>query len=433
MRTPSLPTARGLAVLFAAAFLFPSVAHAGKSSVRITTTPRGAVVSTDSGAVLGSTPLRTKMELGTHILTITKDGYEPLEYAIEVQRRRRKNRFRVALDRINAIDVILSDDSISGAAIYIDGEKRATAPSMIKLDKGAYQIQIKKEGYVTYEEYVELDGLHEIEAALEPLTIDGPPKKKKIAPEVDDDEWTGDALPMVHVGGGLELGGRRFRYTNPQTVLMRNFDAGGVPMVRLNADVFPLASMHHKLLSGISLSGTFSRGAPVNSNTSDGQVVGTGFGDMELGVGWRVPVGRPTLAGNGGDVALQVAYGRQFFSFDQMNPLAAEVPEVDYKFVRVGAGFGSTFSERYRAHGVASYRMVKSSGLLGERFEADNTSGIGIDAGLSMRLRDSFELRVEANLVRYGHTFQFEDGAEFQAAGASDSFFGVLFGALYVY
>jgi hypothetical protein len=154
---------------------------------------------------------------------------------------------------------------------------------------------------------------------------------------------------------------------------------------------------------------------------------------MELGLGWRVPIGRPSLAGEGGDVAVQLAYGRQFFTFDQMNPLAVEVPEVDYKFLRVGAGFGSTFKERYRAHGIASYRMVKSTGGLGERFDSDSASGLGIDAGVSAQLYDSFELRVTANVVRYGHTFQFDDGAEFKADGASDSFFGLLVGALYLY
>ena len=432
MRTPFLTA--GLRIGLVAAILWvPASADARprKSSVNITTRPAGAVITMETGEILGSTPLRTSLPRGTHILMITKEGFEPLEYAIEVTRRKRKNRFRIALDPIVAIDVVLGDDSINGAEIYVDGEKVGTAPSMIELERGEHQIEIRKQGYMTYEEFVELEGLHEIEASLEPLTIDGPPSEKVIT--AGDDETSGDAAPLVHIGGGLELGGRRFRYSNPQTINMRDFDAGGVPVVRVTADVFPLAHMRHKLLSGLNVTGTMGRAAPVNSNTSEGEVVGTGFGDMELGLGWRIPMGRPTLAGEGWDIGGQVAYGRQFFSFERENPLAVEVPDVDYKFVRLGAGVGSTFNGRYRAYGMASYRAVSSTGLLGDRFQSDSASGIGVAGGMSARVRDSVELRITANAVRYGHSFGFEDGAEFAADGASDSFFGLLVGALYVY
>lgn len=451
-------TVRMIGCLVALALLASSTAEArrrrgGKSAaVQITSKPKGARVTTDTGEVIGKTPLSTELPLGTHILTLEKAGYAPFEYAIDVTRKKRKNRWRFRLKQISAIQVSLvgASSRIKGAAIYVDGEQVGTVPGKFEIARGGHQVEVRKRGYVAHEEYVELrGGVHKVAAVLEPLTTAAVPPESE--PEADflpeseqaeasatksgDDDGDASAAarrgPWVVVGAGVELGGRRFRYDNPQTANMRDFDAG-LPMVRLSAEVYPLTGMRKKFLSGLSLGGRFARGAPTNSTTSDGMVVGTGFGDWSIGLGYRVPLGKPSLVGDGWDAGGGVSYGRQFFSFDDQSPLYTEVPAVDYRYWRLGAGVGSQFG-RYRASGGVSYDIVRKAGALETRFTRDDVSGVGVGVGFGAQVWRALELRLAGNMVRYGHTFRFEEAAEFMADGASDTFFGVMAQAAYAY
>jgi hypothetical protein len=439
----------------------PSTAHAKRRRrarsenrsypIEIKTTPKRATITLDTGEVIGRTPLRTELRAGTHVLAIEKPGYARFEYAIEVTRKARKNRWKFRLQRITAIDVVLADGSsaIRGAAIYVDGKRVGTAPGRIDLKRGEHQVEVRKKGYVAYEEFVDLrGGLHRVVAELEPTTVGGPPPdppEETVAAKIqgsnesdaskDDPRSTPsrEGGELVFVGGGIEIGGRRFRYSNPQTANMRDFDAS-LPMVRIAADVYPMTRFtRSKYLTGLSVSGRFAIGAPVNSNTSSGEVVGTGFGDLGAGIDWRMALGRPSLAGRGWDVGGGISYGRKYFSFDKASALFAEVPDVDYRYWRLTVGAGSAFGDRYRAFGGVSYDLVRSSGVLEQRFDRDVASGIGLNAGIGARLMRALELRMSANAIRYGHTFKFADGAEFMADGASDSFFGLMVAALYVY
>lgn len=133
--------------------------------VNIESIPAGATVylDTTTGAPLGTTPLSSvRIARGSHTLIFQLENYEEARLTITVSRRRET--FRAVLRALGTIEVSAGNDSARGATVYVDGAPvgGGTLGSMPirvpSLPPGRHQVRVERAGYVTFEEWVTVEG-----------------------------------------------------------------------------------------------------------------------------------------------------------------------------------------------------------------------------------------------------------------------------------
>lgn len=142
----------------AAVGLGSATAHA-QVPVNIESTPPGATVYVNAvgGAPLGVTPMRSvRLPRGPAILIFRMDGYGEGRLPISVSRRRET--FRIALAAMGTLSVNASNDAAQGAAVRVDGVPVGNIPYRAGVQPGRHLVQIGREGYVTFSQWVELAG-----------------------------------------------------------------------------------------------------------------------------------------------------------------------------------------------------------------------------------------------------------------------------------
>ncbi|MFW6067460.1 MAG: PEGA domain-containing protein [Myxococcota bacterium] len=127
--------------------------------INIESTPPGAAVFLDSedGQRLGTTPIKAVIvTAGQHTLIFKKDNHETAKLDVNVQRWRET--FRAVLDPLAALTVSPVNEGSHGATLVIDGETKGTLPWKGTLQPGRHLVQVKKDGFETYEQWHRLDG-----------------------------------------------------------------------------------------------------------------------------------------------------------------------------------------------------------------------------------------------------------------------------------
>jgi PEGA domain len=454
----------------------PVRAEAKPYAVRIESQPSGATVYLDSkeGDPLGQTPYTGKIPSGAHTLIVELDGYVSQVQDIVIKRRRRVQRFSVELSKIDLASVVVSGPKdrraaakVKGARILVDGKEAGRVPATIAVPAGPHQVEVVKDGFRTFETWIEAAEGEKLVVAAELAPLGGARAAgKRDAPlEEDPDvaaeeearlaaaeaealkrtsrtqaaverekkpaEPTGRQVPFFGVGVGVELGGRVYRPDAEGEAGLRNYDAGAIPMIRLSGEVNPLAFSPRKLVSGWGLYASYARAMPLDSTatlTDGNQVdVPTTWSELDLGLRYRYRFDSSSFVGVAG------GYGAHSFTFDfsdQTGELEAEVPDVDYRFWRVGLegryGFG-------RAALLASggTRLVNSIGSLGDRFAQTDVVALHATLGLAVTLTEAFEVRLSGRYDRYAHEYTAQDGGE--STSGLDQFFGGVLSALFVY
>jgi hypothetical protein len=131
-------------------------AHAEKTyPVRIETTPPGATVYLEDkdGDPLGRTPYDGKLSAGNHTLIIELEGFVGQVSEISVKKKSSSQKFKVKLAKVEqgTIEVMpaKAQAQVAGARVFVDGKEEGNLPDTIKVDAGAHQVEVKKEGYRT--------------------------------------------------------------------------------------------------------------------------------------------------------------------------------------------------------------------------------------------------------------------------------------------
>lgn len=133
--------------------------------VNIESIPAGATVYLDAttGAPLGTTPLSSvRIPRGSHTLIFQMENYEEARMTITVSRRRET--FRATLRALGTIEVSAGNDSARGATVYVDGAPvgggtLGSLPIRVPaLPPGRHQVRVERAGYVTFEEWVTVEG-----------------------------------------------------------------------------------------------------------------------------------------------------------------------------------------------------------------------------------------------------------------------------------
>jgi len=147
--------------------------------INIESVPPGATVYLDSTATpLGQTPLRNvRVPIGDHSLIFQLANHEEARLSVNV--RRRRETFRAVLRALGTIEVSAGNAGAQGARVLVDGRAigGTLGPTPVRvtdLQPGRHQVRVEREGYNTFEQWVEVGGgqLVRIAAVLEQAAPD---------------------------------------------------------------------------------------------------------------------------------------------------------------------------------------------------------------------------------------------------------------------
>ncbi|MEM9192918.1 MAG: PEGA domain-containing protein [Myxococcota bacterium] len=127
--------------------------------VNVESTPAGATVYVDATttAPIGTTPLRNvRIPRGQHTLIFQLPNHEEGRLPVEI--RRRRETFRIVLNPLGTLVVTAGSDSATGAAVRVDGQALGNVPFRQTVQPGRHLVQVGREGYVTFTQWVEVAG-----------------------------------------------------------------------------------------------------------------------------------------------------------------------------------------------------------------------------------------------------------------------------------
>lgn len=131
-----------------------------KYKVRIDSAPQQAAIYLDDEkyGIVGYTPWSGRLEKGDWKVIIKKDGYEVATRVIQVKRTRRSQEtFMPMIKREQPAIVEVradADRNAFNAEVWIDGQLQGKIPVTLKLDDGRHLVEIKKEGYEVFSQWV---------------------------------------------------------------------------------------------------------------------------------------------------------------------------------------------------------------------------------------------------------------------------------------
>ena len=109
--------------------------------------------------IVGYTPWSGRLQKGVWKVIVKKDGYEISSRMVEVKRSRRTQETFVPMIKMKVLAMLnigsAADPSVNDAEVWVDGEKKGNVPFSIKLSNGRHQIEVKKEGFEVFSQWVE--------------------------------------------------------------------------------------------------------------------------------------------------------------------------------------------------------------------------------------------------------------------------------------
>lgn len=133
-----------------------------KYKVRIDSAPPGATIYLDDKKYgpVGTTPWEGRLQKGTWQVILEKEGYKPATSSMRIRRTRRKQETFLPLEKLPnppKVDITaVADQNIAGAQVWVDGQLQGTAPLLIKVSEGRHLVEVKKEGFDPYSQWVEV-------------------------------------------------------------------------------------------------------------------------------------------------------------------------------------------------------------------------------------------------------------------------------------
>jgi PEGA domain len=134
----------------------------GKYKVKIESAPPGGTIYIDrkEDGAIGVTPWEGKMKSGSFLVIIELDGYQIAQKNLKVARTRKlQSSFVPLVKKVDPprIDIRAdADQNVFGATVYLDGQSQGSAPVLLTTVAGRHQIQIKRDGFDTFESWVDV-------------------------------------------------------------------------------------------------------------------------------------------------------------------------------------------------------------------------------------------------------------------------------------
>ncbi|MDI1446948.1 hypothetical protein [Polyangium sp. 6x1] len=236
------------------------------------------------------------------------------------------------------------------------------------------------------------------------------------------------------VGGrlhlGVEVAARWFAYSDPLKIAtnLRPYDVVGVPMLSLGGEFQPLRWTGVPVLADVGITGEYTFAPRLTSAVTEGRDIETSWDRGNVGLRVPIRLGRGERAPV---VAPVVGYGWLDFSFQETGPLAAEIPTVSYRLVRVGLDGRIPLARPLTLMAAFSYLEPVEGGALYARFRDATIGGIDADLGVAFALTKGAEMSLSFGYTRFFSTFVPVPGDAYVAGGALDQFGSVKLGIDY--
>ena len=232
-----------------------------------------------------------------------------------------------------------------------------------------------------------------------------------------------NASVIAEAGAGV--GRRQLQYSDPWAGRLRPYEAPGIAVYSVGAELYPGASTNIEVLKDVGLVGRFAGSLPVESETADGQKVKGSFQRYALGFRARIPTGDRKKSAL---IGVEATYGLWNYAFTGTDEAVDEAPSVQYKYVRAGADARIPFGPWALLAG-AGYMNVASAGMLSERFPNLTVSGVDALGGGTYAIAPPVELRLLVTYSRFFSSANPEPGADYIAGGTLDQFVILTLGA----
>lgn len=131
--------------------------------VQVVTVPAGATVYTNkdkANCTVGVSPWNGALNAGEWTISVELAGYLPAAQVVQVARVRNVQTYTIQLTKAPSqpkLDIqATTDKNLTGATIFLDGQPQGQAPATVTTVPGRHLLEIKKDGYETYSQWVEL-------------------------------------------------------------------------------------------------------------------------------------------------------------------------------------------------------------------------------------------------------------------------------------
>jgi hypothetical protein len=249
-------------------------------------------------------------------------------------------------------------------------------------------------------------------ASTDDTTRDSGPKKKH--------DKTDFSNGLLIVDAGLDVGSRKFSYSDPLVGPLRSYVAPGVIGYAFAGELYPGASTGTAFVKDIGIVGRYAGSFPFSSQTRDGSQEASGsFTRSAFGVRGRILAGPKT---SGPYIGLEGTYGTWAFVFEGSSPIVAEVPSVTYKYLRgaIDARFPfGAFSLKPALGGM----YVLSAGEFTDRFPHSSIFGVDVGLTAAYTFLPWLEAKADASYTRIFSTANPQAGDAYVAGGALDEYF----------
>jgi hypothetical protein len=249
-------------------------------------------------------------------------------------------------------------------------------------------------------------------ATADDTTRDAGPKKKR--------DKTDFSNGLLIVEAGIDVGARKFSYSDPLVGPLRSYLAPGVVSYSIAGELYPGASIGTGFAKDIGIVGRYSGSFPFSSQTRDGSQEANGsWTRSAFGVRGRFLAGPKS---SGPYIGVEGTYGVWAFLFEGSSPIVAEVPSVNYKYLRpaVDARFPfGAFSLKVALGGM----YVMSAGEYSDRFPHASIWGVDGALNAAYTFLPWLEARADVSYTRIFSTTNPQVGDTYIAGGALDEYF----------
>lgn len=233
----------------------------------------------------------------------------------------------------------------------------------------------------------------------------------------------------VAVSVSIDVGNRRFKYSDPIGNALRPYKLSIAPMASFGLEAYPLATIDVPVLRDLGFRGRFSRAFGLDSTTPEGDKIETSWTRFGGDVRERLLIpGRHPL-----EFGAFFGADASYFVMSSKSNVMALLPSARTIALRFGLDGRVLIAGRCSAELGFAYLAVTSPGEIYEHFRDPQVAGIDGDLGFTVAVVPGLEARLVGRYTRYFASFHPQLGDPYVAGGALDEQLQVGLGVRYAH
>ncbi len=231
---------------------------------------------------------------------------------------------------------------------------------------------------------------------------------------------------MASLSAALQGGSRHFSYVDRLSPTLRPYDLFVAPLVTVGGEIYPLMNSSIPVLNELGATASYSRAFGLASADSGGAKVSTSWQTFGFGLRERLPLGSSFILG------IDAGFGDNSFEFDNPVTPSAQLPSVNYKYVRGGLD-GRFMRGDLSVHAGANYLDVLSTGDFAALFPRTSVGGVEGSLGVADQVGSAVEVSLDLDYTRFFYNLQPQPGDKYVAGGALDEMATISLGVAYLF